>query len=384
MSKGGENTMSRNLASYAQIGKSELIQAIGIMNDDSEIAGIELEIKDGQPETTVIRANNAEKEYGDKEKLPALPLLLWLYFHYLSPDAEGLVRNISITEAADYLHASVKGIRKAIKILEKAGYIYSSMIIRNTVTIMLPDFKNYFKTKDQGGHGYLELSEENFLGLVAIANQRLKRGTKDPEEPYENKSLVNRIRIKIRSFIMCDHAQRQYKRNKKADATVTKTMKEMLSFLPNYFYPKKLMNVLESIRDTIAYIVEAGQIKMAATVADFNGIKERNSLIRTIGKNVKRKISEIDDLIRQYNLSDTKDPYILTEAGINLRDEMEYCMTYSYTKEEINDIAKLCLQYSEEIVFEALGYIYSNFIVIGRTIQNFGALLRACIRPYVI
>ena len=99
---------------------------------------------------------------------------------------------------------------------------------------------------------------------------------------------------------------------------------------------------------------------------------------------MKRKISEIDDLIRQYNLSDTKDPYILTEAGINLRDEMEYCMTYSYTKEEINDIAKLCLQYSEEIVFEALGYIYSNFIVIGRTIQNFGALLRACIRPYVI
>ena len=376
--------MSSDLASYAQIGKSELIQAIGIMNDTGEFAGIELTVKDGQSETTVTNKNNIEKEYGDKERLSTTPLLLWMYFHYLSPDAEGLVRNISIREAADYLNVSVKGIRKAIEALVKSGYIFASEIINSTVTIMLPDFKNYFKTKDQGGHGYLELSEDNFLSLVSIANQRLKRGTKDPDDEYKNKSLVNRIRIKIRSFIMCDHAQRQYKRNKKADKTVTKTLHEMLSFLPGYFYPKKLLKVLDSIKDTIAYVVEDDKVKMVATVGDFNGVKERNSLIRTIGKNVKNKINEINDLIQQYNLSDAKDPYILTAANIYLQDDLDCCKTYSYSKEEVNDIAKLCLQYSEDVVFEALGYIYSNFIITGRTIQNFGALLRTCIRSYAI
>lgn len=375
--------MGTRMSSYAQLGKAELIQAIGVIDDYNELSEIELEIEEGKAKTILTQEKHSEKDkYGDKERLATAPFLLWMYLHYLSPDEQGLIRNISIVDAAEYLNLSVKGIRMAIKTLSKLGYIYSSDIIKNIVTVMLPDFKNYFKSKEQGGHGYLELSETNFLSIVAIAAERTKRGSKNPNAKYENKSIINKIRIKMRSFIMCDYAQRQFKRNKKADTMVEKTVRQMLQFLPRYIYPKKLLELLCSIRDTIAYAVIDDKIRMNAIVADFNGVKERNSRIHSLSKNVKNKLQDMNYVIEQYNAAEEKEPYELTKHGIYLREDIETCYIYTYSDEDLKDIAKLCLQYSEDIVFDALGYVYSNFIILGRTIKSIGALLRASIKSY--
>lgn len=381
--------MSTRMASYAQLGKAELIQAIGVIDDYEERLSIELTVENDKAKTIIDKRKYSEKEqYGNKERLATAPLLFWMYLHYLSPDEEGLVRNVSIVDAAKYLNLSVKAIRKAVSKLSKTGYIYSSKIINNTVTIMLPDFKNYFKQKDQGGHGYLELSEANFLSIVSIAGERMARGTKESDEKYENKSLINKIRIKIRSFIMCDHAQRQFKRNKKASTLVEKSIKQMLQFLPKYMYRKKLLEILESIRDTITYTVFPDCVKMQARISDFNGVKERNSHIRTYSKHVKKKIDSINNALQSFDYasSDEKDIYkladTLEEHDIYLQDEFECGHYHYYSDDEIKDIAKLCLQYTEEIVFQALGYMYSHFILLGRNVNNIGALLRTLIKSY--
>lgn len=373
------------MASYAQLGKAELIQAIGVIDDYEEKLGIELSIENGKPETSIAKQKHSEKDkYGEKERLSTAPLLFWMYLHYLSPDAEGLVRNVSILDAAKYLNLSAKGIRKAITKLSKEGYVYSSEIIHNTVTVMLPDFKNYFKQKNQGGHGYLELSEENFLSIVAIASERIARGTKEKNDKYQNKSIINKIRIKIRSFIMCDHAQRQHKRNQKATTMVEKSIKQLLRFLPPYVYKKKMLEILECIRDTIAYTVHDDQIKMQAIVPDFNGVKARNSQIRMCSKEVKSRLNNINTALMLYDQStdDEKDASTLAEYDIYLTDTFECCHYHSFTNDEIKDIAKLCLQYTEHVVFEAIGYMYSHFILLGRKVNNVGALLRTVITSY--
>lgn len=373
--------MNTKIASYAQLGRAELIQAIGVANDYNELLGLTLNMENEKAETVINRKKHSEKEqYGDKERLSTAPLLFWMYLHYLSPDAEGMVYNVSIRDAAEYLHLSVKAIRKSVEKITELGYIYSSRIIRNTVTIKLADFENYFKQKSDGGHGYLELSKENFLSIVSISGERMPRGTKEPDAAYDNKNLINKIRIKIRSFIMCDHAQRQYKRNQKADTTVTKSVKEMLRFLPDYLYPKKMIEILDCIKDTITYAVFGDEIKMNAKVADFNGVKERNARIHSLTKNVKAKLQIMNDVLLKFNAGKITDPYELTEFGIYLVDDATHCDIYTFSSAEIKDIAKLCLQYSEEIVYDTLGYIYSNFIIKGRTIKNMGALLRASIR----
>lgn len=377
------------MASYAQLGKAELIQAIGVISDYEEKLGIELSVENGEAKTSIAKRKHSEKEqYGEKERLSTAPLLFWMYLHYLSPDQQGLVRNVSLEDAAKYLNLSVKGIRKAITKLSDTGYIYSSEIINNTVTIMLPDFENYFKQKDQCGHGYLELSENNFLSIIVIAKERMVRGTKEIDKKYENKSLINKIRIKIRSFIMCDHAQRLFKRNKKANTMVEKSIKQMLSFLPKYIYRKKLIELLESISDVISYVVLPGCVKMQAFVADFNGVRERNSQIRTHCEHVKKKLECIDKTLKNYDFAPEKDKDFskladsLAEHDIYLNDEFKHGYYHVYSENEIKDIAKLCLQYTEEIVFEALGYMYSNFTLLGRNVNNIGALLRTLIRSY--
>ena len=374
--------MNTRLASYAQIGKAELIQAIGVINNYDEITGIDFNIVDGKSETFLNKKRHSEKDiYGDKKRLSTAPMLFWMYIHYLSPDEKGMVRDVSIVDAAKYLHLSVKSIRKAVDKLSQLGYIYSSRIICNTVTIMLPDFENYFKQKDEGGHGYLELSEENFMSIVSIAQERMARGTGKHGEKYVNKSLINKIRIKLRSFIMCDHAQRQFKRNRKATTVVEKSVSEMLRFLPGYMYKKKLLQIIDSITDTISYYVLDGNIiKMDAIVADFNGIKERNSILRTISKNVREKLENMNSAIEKYNAD--RNPACLTDQGIYLPSDIRECETYWYSADAVKDISKLCLQYTEEIVFEALEYVYSNFVVLGRTINNIGALLRSTIKSY--
>ena len=377
--------MNPKIASYAQLGKAELIQAIGVASDYDEILGLELNM-DGESAETVIKSKkHSEKEqYGEKKRLSTAPLLFWMYLHYLSPDEEGMICNISIPAAADYLNLSAKAIRKSVDKLKEYGYIYSSNIVRNVVTVKLVDFQNYFKTKSEGGHGYLELSEENFLNIVKIASQRTPRGTKEPDDSYGNKGIINRIRLKIRSFIMCDHAQRQFKRNKKADTTVTKSVKELLRFLPDYMYPKKMVELLECITDTIAFVVQGDKIKMRAKVEDFNGVKRRNTLIHSLTKNVKAKLNEINEALQKFFNGDIMDPYVLTDYDIYLVDDEVQHNTYTFSNEEIKDIAKLCLQYSEEIVYQALGYVYSYFILKGRTIESMGALLRASICSYQI
>lgn len=372
--------MNTKIASYAQLGKAELIQAIGVASDYDELLGLDLNMATESVETVVKNKKHSEKEqYGDKKRLSTAPLLFWIYLHYLSPDADGMVCNISITAAAEYLNLSVKAIRKSVEKLTECGYIYSSRIVRNMVTVKLVDFPNYFKQRSEGGHGYLELSEENFLNIVKIASERIPRGSKDPNSSYTNKCIINKIRIKIRSFIMCDHAQRQFKRNKKADTTVTKSVKELLRFLPDYLYPKKMIELLDCIRDTISFVVFGDKIKMNANVEDFNGVKQRNTLIHSLTKNVKSKLNEINNALLEFNNGDITDPYELTDYEIYLVDEGIHCNTYTFSNDEIKDIAKLCLQYSEESVYQALGYIYSNFIIKGRTIVSMGALLRACI-----
>lgn len=381
--------MSTRMASYAQLGKAELIQAIGVINDYEEKIGIELSVENGKAKTNIAKRKHSEKDqYGEKERLSTAPLLFWMYLHYLSPDEHGLVRNVSIVDAAKYLNLSIKGIRKAITKLSDTGYIYSSEIINNTVTIMLPDFKNYFKQKDQGGHGYLELSENNFLSIVSIASERMARDTKESDEKYENKSLINKIRIKIRSFIMCDHAQRQFKRNKKASTLVEKSIKQLLRFLPAYMYRKKLLEILECMRDIITYTVLSDTIKMQAITPDFNGVKERNSHIRSYSVHVRKKIDIINNALRAYDYASSEEKNVseladtLEEHDIYLHDDFECGHYHMYSENEIKDIAKLCLQYTEEVVYEALGYMYSNFILLGRNVNNIGALLRTLIKSY--
>ena len=381
--------MMTKLSLYAQIGKAELTQALGSSNR-KKFTGIEIEVDNETKEvTSTIKTNSSTENSKSKKCLSTTSLLFWLYLHYLSPDQEGLVRDISIKDATEILGFSNKGIRKAIEILSDLGYIYASTIYKNTVTIMLPEFKNYFLKAKDGGHGYIELSYENFLNIVSIAAKRKKRISKDDttvcqNEKYKNKNIINQIRIKLRAFLICEHAQRMFKKGKKATKKVVKNISDLLEFLPGYFYPKALLETIKCISDVISYTVDDKKITLEAKIEDFNGQYERKKTMCKIRKDLKEKIEKINRAINLYNEQNLSPQFLRDAAGLFVKDDFGYAYeSYVITENDLDDLSTLSVNFGKENVIEAVEYIYSNFIIAGRTIKNFGALVRRSIQSYV-
>lgn len=385
-SKKGTKHMMTKLSTYAQIGKAELIQALGSSNR-KKFLGIDIEVDEETKQvTSTIKRNSSTENSNSKKCLSTTSLLFWLYLHYLSPDSNGIVRDISIKDAAEFLGFSTKGIRKAIQNLSKIGYIHSSVIYKNTVTIMLPDFKNYFLKSEEGGHGYIELSTDNFLTVVSIANQRKKRtAVKNNEKKnYKDNSIINQIRLKLRTFLICEHSQRMFQKGKKAAKTVAKSIDNFLEFMPSYFYKKKLLEIFECISDVISYSIVGSDIILEAKQEDFSGLAARKKNISKIKKALKMKINTLERAIQLYNKNPYLNSNILKYAGIDVDAEFDEHVFQSYilTENDIDDLAKLCLVYGMECIIKAIDYIYSHFIIKGRTIKNFGGLVRRSLQSY--
>lgn len=365
--------MMTKLSPYAQIGKAELIQALGSSNR-KKFLGIDIEVDAKTKQvTSTIKTNSSTKNSKSKKKLSTTALLFWIYLHYLSPDQEGLVRDISIKDAAEFLGFSVKGIRKSIQNLSKLKYIHSSVIYKNTVTIMLPDFKNYFLKSEEGGHGYIELSTENFLTIISITNQRKKRTALKSNEKrnYKDNSIINQIRLKLRAFLICEHSQRMFKKGKKAMKSVEKNIDNFLEFMPAYFYKKKLLKIIECISDVIDYSIVDSHIILEAKDEDFNGKNEKKNKIRKNKKDIERKIAKMEDALQYHNKMAKNSNYI-----------SEIFPSYKITQNDIDDLAKMSITYGIECILNAIDFIYTQFIMKGRTIKNFGGLVRRSIQSY--
>lgn len=380
--------MVTRLMNYAQIGKGELIQAIGVAENRKHFSGIELDVdeKTGECTSKILfgeKSKEAEK-YGDKERLAAIPLMFWLYLHYLSPDKEGLVRDVSLRDAADTIGCSSKAVRNAVKTLSDAGYIYASTIYCGVVTVMLAQYRNYFNDRENSGTGYVEISSENFLSLVSIVSDRKKRALKREDEQYKDNSLVNKLRLKLRCILMCDQSLHMFAAGKKAGASVLKTVDEMLSYLPGYIYGKKMLSLLkESFSDILRVEVEEEKksVKITPLYNDFSGRQDREDQLLSMKQDVERILMRKNSAIHQFNSS--KDPLDLIEEGIYMPyEDVDLAMPLRYEKDDLKDLAVLALNYGTGLFEDAISYVYSHFVLSNRKINSLGALMQRTMQSY--
>ena len=149
------------IRNYASIGKAIIIQAVGIQRNYSENVTIKIDKeKTGCISCPYAEFPNAEKcavcekrcfitekkyineknKYGTKNRLKINALKMLIYFHFLHPDSNGLIKNVSIKELAQTLHCDERTVTNNIKLLQDYGYIYFSKSFSGKRNIMLVDY----------------------------------------------------------------------------------------------------------------------------------------------------------------------------------------------------------------------------------------------------
>lgn len=372
--------MALYCTNFTSIGKAVLHGAVGLQSNYSFIERVpacsncpahkNLELyKDFSDSEEYIKARNtceicphvkAHKEYrnesnqyGTRKCLNTNALLLFLLYHFLQPDENGIVRNVSVQEIADLLSVKKKTIINNNKILSDRGYIYtSSSYDLGTINIWIRDYKSYFMNANQGGRGYLTLSKDTFQSL-------------------SESHSINFLRIQIKELLEIDDHSILGK------TTIRKTYHELQRFLPSYC-KRHIIQKLFQTTTSIFHTSTTDNYIDFSLPDTFPGKTMKEQYVLENKEKIAMEIESIQKAIQEKK----KHPALKFYSGIKWFDCLpitEYA-ALNLTNAQINDLANLSVQFSLNHVLRALSVIYENFICMDTQIRSFGGLARRIIQ----
>lgn len=371
--KAGDKGM---IANYAQLGKSELIQLIGIQQDKEKLN--KLTINDNG-ETIVEYKKNIEREkYGDKKCLSTAPLLIWMYLHFLSPDENGNIDMLKMTDIVKDTGFTYRTCKKAIEQLEDNQYILKTKYVHGMFSVRLADFKNYFLSRKKGGKGYIELQKEKFLELLKIAHTHNTR-----------KHILNTIRLILRLYMLSEQSEREFRKKRKVTKNFRKTLRSLTSYLPKYFYGKATKQIILAANDDlkkfgICIDIENNEEILFCPENDIAGAEERKETFEHYQDMLHFHLIEIEDMLQAYikTTSYTEKMYYFNE--LRQKYKITRCSN-QYVQPVFNlaSLAQLAVEYSLDAVKNALSYLFSKFSSQGIAITNTGGLVRQIIKENI-
>lgn len=157
-------------------------------------------------------------------------ILQFIYMHFL-PGSSNIRPRVSISHTAEALGLCTKTVINNIKKFIIEGLIYATKVDGDTYSVYLIDAKNYHATKEEGGTGYIPVSQELFFEILNIHN-------------------VNALRLEIRKLLKFDNMRVQRDSTKKGSFSF-KNIKEILPKHINYKNAiNKVINGASSIFET--------------------------------------------------------------------------------------------------------------------------------------
>lgn len=369
------------LTNYAQIGKGELIQILGIQQDEEKIQKIDIQNK-----KTIkhFKINQERKKYGSKKRLSTAPLLLWIYLHFLSPeDGTGKVFMLHISDIVKDTGFTYKTCKDAIQTLARENYIELSDFVQGNFTILLCDYKNYFLSRKKGGTGYVELKKEHFFQLLDIAHQR--KGRKN-STVYRN-DILNTLRLILRTYMLSEQFEKEFRKKKRVSKKFFKSIGQLKKYLPRYFCNKTTKRIIDaSVNDLAEFGVslyeENGEL-FFSPCDDISGAAERKETMETYTDMLRMHLFEIECILDNYTSKTTS----LTEKYNNILPALieKYNIigpAYNYVRPTftISTLAQLAVEYSLQAVKKALSLVFSDYALRGVQIQNSSGLVRQLIR----
>ena len=394
------------MSKYARVGKAPLIRAIGIQKNHKEIIykeDIELDrVQSGcfscpnyknidyleyLPDETkaqvlhcckncphatykkVIHETykyvNEKNMYGNTPRLKAIALKLLMVYHFLKPDENGFIKNVSIKELAALLHCTSRSIKNANATLQDYKYIiYGHTEHTDFIQLILPEYSSYALPANQGGRGYSTIN-------IGCLNEILK--IQD----------LNQLRIFLRVVLEIDT-------NKKEDTPViSKEFSFFRRFLPQYCKPGVIRSALSHVSKLFSISYQENTISLKMDPA-YHGRKCFENSNTTNKKLIQEYITILNTTIQRVNDNiihkGSLDPYdikLLSDSGITQKSttvsKQEFFSKFSLKDTDFRDLALLCTTFSFETVKESLSYIYNHYIAFSKPC-NIGALARTILK----
>lgn len=382
---------------FANIGKAVLIQALGLQKNYSEIAESTIEELDYNNDIckeckchaimtafskdsneykdalstclncshkmyttkTVYKKiyHNEKNRYGYKPRLKSNSIKLLLLLHFYNPDKFGIIKNLDTKTLASQLNCDIKTIRNNVKILCQYSYISYSKVDTYKFNLCLNDYQNYYLPANKGGRGFFVLSKELLNEILSIDN------------------LLS-LRIHLRELIEIDNL------NAKGPFTaVSKTFKELQLSLPDYCKPCIIKKSISAGSRIFDVLIKTSSIRFEINDS-FNARKQKAECYNFYIEKFNQFITEFNQAATYLNTNTATAPQQFVKFfNSNYLSDLKadhYKLLY-FKDFEIEDLAQLSVQYSYEIVCDALSHVYQDYVLYDKKIINLGGLVRTII-----
>ena len=306
---------------------------------------------------------NEKNQFGYQHTLKSHSIKLLLLYHFLQPDAHGMIKDVSIKGLAELIGCTTATIRANNKVLKEYGYCYisESGLYDNHINVCLPEYKDYHKTAAEGGRGYITMSASMMEKILGIKG-------------------LNTLRLNLKGIIETDNASFGNTENPEMSAA-TASYKKLRGFLPDYCKRNVIIKALQqdnSIFD-LAYHDNAVTFHIHPEFAQKN---MRGSMLENEEASMKEYIDNLNRTLSMAGESYIKGADPIVDACIEsygIADSYKHPL-FELSDKDYKDLASMCVQYNRDIVQSAVITAYNNYTLLGREIRNFGGMIRAIIR----
>lgn len=306
---------------------------------------------------------NEKNQFGYQETLKSNAIKLLLAYHFLQPNAYGMVEDISIKGLSELVGCTPATVRASNLTLSEYGYCYvcESGRYDGCINIILPEYKNYHKTAAEGGRGYITMSSDMMRKILAMEG-------------------VNTLRLNLKGILEVDSSSCRSMEDPEL-ASATATYKKLRGFLPDYCKRNIIIKALQ--KDSSIFSFDCND-----KYVTFNINKEFAQ------KNVRSSMLENEEMeMKSYIENFNKTLFMAGKEYIQGADPLADARLSSYhiaaasgytllglSEKDYKDLASMCIQYSRDMVQKAVITVYNDYTVHGTEIRNFGGIVRTIIR----
>lgn len=274
---------------------------------------------------------NEKNRFKERHLLKKNAILLFMYLHFLNPDANGLVY-VDIEDAADTLSCSERTIKNNLALLNRHNYIdlAPNAVAPGYYRLFLSEYKTYFLPAHMGGRGYSIIAKSTFKELSLLPD-------------------INSLRLAIRNILP------ETEPKAATDRRLARSYKEIKRDLPTYCSKNTIRKISSTSQFQKLFRINAKKrFIIIEAKEEHNPLHTANALRSDCRIRVTKLISSINA-----SVASTKNRIL-----------------FNVTETQLNDIANIALKIPVQYITSAIRLIYDEYISHNQHVQNLPALVR--------
>ncbi len=306
---------------------------------------------------------NEKNQFGYQETLKSNAIKLLLAYHFLDPNAYGLIEDISIKELAELVGCTPATVRASNLTLSEYGYccVCESGRYDGCINIILPEYRDYHKTAAEGGRGYITMSSGMMQKILGLQG-------------------VNTLRLNLKGILEVDSSSCRSTEDPEL-ASASATYKKLRGFLPGYCRRNVIIKALQ--KDSSIFSFDCSDKAVTFNISrEFAQKNMRGAMLANEEAEIKSYIESLNQTLFMAGKTYIKGADPLADARLA---DYRIAAAGGYTllalsDKDYKDLASMCVQYSRDMVRKAVITVYNDYTVHGTEIRNYGGIVRTVIR----